>query len=191
VTDSQATAGRSCEWCGAVTADPAATTCSGCGAALAVREDLGGLVIPGVTSVDPGLAAYDAQPLRLTRPSPSQGLAGGAVVAAAAGGPVGLAALGGLAAVAAVEYLGAGSGRAGQRTSLDAIGVPSEAARRMVERLNGEADGSVAGPAGAAAAAGAATPGDTVAAGGSATDVAAMDAPATEGGSTEGGQAPA
>jgi hypothetical protein len=131
-----AASSRTCQWCGA-TSDAAATTCSGCGAALAERDDLGGLVIPGVTAVDPALQAFDAQPLRLVRPSPSQGLAGGAVVAAAAGGPVGLAALGGLAAVAAVEYLGASSGAA-QRGALDQLGQPSDAARMMVERLNAE-----------------------------------------------------
>jgi len=125
--------GLSCQWCG--TAAPAgATTCAGCGAALGQREDLGGLVIPGVTSVDPALQAYDAQPLRIPRSSPTQGLAGGTIAAAAMGGPVGLAALGGLAAVAAVEYLG---GKPGGDPAT--IGAPSEAALQMVERLNAAA----------------------------------------------------
>ncbi|HEY2917185.1 MAG TPA: hypothetical protein VGI98_08230 [Candidatus Limnocylindrales bacterium] len=127
---------RSCQWCGTVTVEPTATTCAGCGAALGERDDLGGLVIPGVTSVDPALQAYDAQPLRLTRPSASQSMAGSAIVAAAAGGPAGLAALGGLAAIVAVEYLGTGSGSGGRRVSLDELGNPSEAARMMVDRLN-------------------------------------------------------
>jgi hypothetical protein len=123
----------SCQWCG--TAAPAgSTTCSGCGAALGQREDLGGLVIPGVTSVDPALQAYDAQPLRIPRSSPTQGLAGGTIAAAALGGPVGLAALGGLAAVAAVEFLG---GKPGGDPAT--IGAPSEAALQMVERLNAAA----------------------------------------------------
>jgi hypothetical protein len=134
VTD-PAPAARTCQWCGTV-GGASTTTCPGCGAALGERDDLGGLVIPGVTSVDPALQAYDAQPLRLTRPSPSQGMAGGAVLAAAAGGPVGLAALGGLAAVAAVEYLGAGSSSAARRATIESLGTPSEAARLMVEKLN-------------------------------------------------------
>ena len=75
---------------------------------LVQHEAIAALVIPGVTTVDAALAAYDSQPFRLRGPSPSQGLASSAIVAAVAGGPVGLAALGGLAAVAAVEYLGAG-----------------------------------------------------------------------------------
>ena len=54
----------SCQWCGTV-APAGASTCGGCGAALGQREDLGGVVIPGVTSVDPALVAYDAQPLRI------------------------------------------------------------------------------------------------------------------------------
>jgi hypothetical protein len=123
---------RSCQWCGTL-APAGAATCEGCGAGLGQREDLGGVVIPGVTSVDPVLQAYDAQPLRIPRSSPTQGLAGGTLAAAAMGGPVGLAALGGLAAVAAVEYLGAKSGGSGD---LQALGTPSEAALQMVKRLS-------------------------------------------------------
>jgi hypothetical protein len=108
-------------------------TCTGCGAALGQRDDLGGVVIPGVTSVDPALQAYDAQPLRIPRSSPTQGLAGGTIAAAAMGGPIALAALGGLAAVAAVEYLGAKPGGAGE---LERLGTPSEAALQMVKRLS-------------------------------------------------------
>src|SRR4051812_16360232 len=129
-----------CPWCGTA-ARPGSTSCVGCGAALGQREDLGGLVIPGVTSVDPALQAYDAQPLRIPRSSPTQGLAGGTIAAAAMGGPVGLAALGGLAAVAAVEYLG---GRSGSDTG--PVGKPSEAALQMVERLNAKGDDGTSEP---------------------------------------------
>src|SRR5512135_2781772 len=129
---------RTCQWCGA--SSPAdATECSGCGAALAARDSLGGLVVPGVTAVDPALQAFDAQPWRLPRNSPSQGLAGGTIAAAALGGPVGIAALGGLAAVAAVEYLGAGQGH-GSAPALDDVGRPSEAAVEMARRLNAGGD---------------------------------------------------
>jgi hypothetical protein len=131
-------AARSCQWCGAA-AVATATTCPSCGAGLGERESLGGLVIPGVTSVDPALEAYAAQPLRLPGSSPSQGIAGGSIAAAALGGPVGVAALGGLAAVAAVEYLRAkGTGSEGR--PLDDLGTPSEAAVRMVEKLNAEGE---------------------------------------------------
>ncbi len=122
--------GRTCPWCSAPAADDA-TTCAACGAALAQREALGGLVIPGLTAVDPGLEAYAAQPLRIPGPSPTQAHASGAVAAGLMGGPVGLAALGGLAAMAAAEYLGAGGGAGGT----DGIGVPHELAVRMVEQL--------------------------------------------------------
>jgi hypothetical protein len=128
---------RTCQWCGGIS-DAAATTCRDCGAALGERESLGGVVVPGVTAVDPALQAYDAQPWRLPRSSPSQGMAGGTIAAAAMGGPVGIAALGGLAAVAAVEYLSAKPGGPGGPT-LD-LGQPSEAALQMVERLNANGD---------------------------------------------------
>jgi hypothetical protein len=132
-------AGRRCPWC----SEPAAaeaTHCRACGAALAQRETIGGLVIPGVTTVDPALQAYAAQPLRIPGSSPSQGVAGGAVVAAAAaGGPLGLAALAGLAAVAASEYLGANHGTPGSPADANDIGRPSEAVLQALERLEREA----------------------------------------------------
>ncbi len=137
--DTEPASGRPCPWCSAP-ASAEATHCPACGAALAQRTTIGDLVIPGVTTVDPALQAYARQPLRIPGSSRSQGIAGGAVVAAAAaGGPLGLAALGGLAAVAAAEYLGAGRGTPG--ASIDAIGVgrPSEAVLQAVKRLDEEA----------------------------------------------------
>jgi hypothetical protein len=131
---SEPTGERTCQWCGAHSS-ATATQCSGCGAALAARDSLGGLVVPGVTAVDPALQAYDAQPWRLPKASPSQGLAGGAIAAAAMGGPAGLAAIGGLAAVAAVEYLGVGQEH-GDAPALEAVGRPSEAAVEMARRLD-------------------------------------------------------
>jgi hypothetical protein len=124
---------RTCPWCSATAAD-ADTGCQSCGAALAQRESIADLQIPGVTSVDPALVAADQQPLHLTGPSPSQGVAHGAIAAAVIGGPVGLAALGGIAAVAAAEYAGA------RRPGLDAasladLGKPSEAALLALEHL--------------------------------------------------------
>ena len=122
--------GATCPWCSAP--NPAgATACIACGAALAQRDSLGDVAIPGLTSVDPGLAAYAERPMRLRGPSPSHGMAGGAVMAAALGGPAGLAALGGLGLVAAAEYLGArgsGSGAAdaaavGELTGLERMAL--------------------------------------------------------------------
>jgi len=143
VADEGEQAARTCQWCGtAAIADE--TQCRACGAALATRESLGGLVVPGVTAVDPALEAYDAQPWHLPKASPSQGLAGGTVAAAALGGPAALAALGGLAAVAAVEYLTASPADGRAKPVLE-VGQPSEAALRMVEQL--EADDAAGGAA--------------------------------------------
>lgn len=128
---------RSCAWCGAPEASPEATTCAGCGAALAQREAIGDLAIPGLTSVDAALQDYDKRPLRLRGPSPSQGAAPALIVGAMAGGPIGLAAIGGVAAVAAAEFLGAR--RAGS-SSLEEVGKPSEVALQALEHL---ADGSL------------------------------------------------
>ncbi|HSL97319.1 MAG TPA: hypothetical protein VK831_01985, partial [Candidatus Deferrimicrobiaceae bacterium] len=71
-------------------------------------------------------------------PSPSQGLASGMIVAAAAGGPVGLAALGGIAAVAAAEYAAASRGPDGRPVDLEAV---LEALRRDEAGLPPPVDG--------------------------------------------------
>jgi hypothetical protein len=126
---------RTCPWCATVaTAD--ATTCASCGAALAQRESIGELVIPGVTSIDPALQGLDGRPLRIAGPSPTQGLADGAMLAAlVVGGPVGLAALGGVAAVAAAEYAGASRSHIGAPADLDDVGRPSEITLRALEQV--------------------------------------------------------
>jgi RNA polymerase subunit RPABC4/transcription elongation factor Spt4 len=137
--ETEPASGRACPWCSAL-ASPEATQCPACGAALAQRESIGDLVIPGVTNVDPALQSYAAQPLRIPGSSPSHGIAGGAVVAAAAaGGPLGLVALGGLAAVAASEYLGAGRGMSGAAVDVEDVGRPSEAVLQALTRLDHEA----------------------------------------------------
>jgi hypothetical protein len=117
-------------------------------------------VIPGVTAVDPALAAVADRPMHLSGPSPSQGLASAAVVAVAAGGPLGLALAGGVAAVAAAEFLGARRDGASAPDSLDAVGRPSEAARMVVERFEREAAGQAGDAGGAGDAAGVPDPGD-------------------------------
>jgi hypothetical protein len=134
-----AEAPRTCAWC-ATPAAAEATTCASCGAALAQRESIGDLAIPGLTAVDAALQDYDQRPLHLRGPSPSQGMAPALIVGAVAGGPIGIAAIGGVAAVAAAEFLGA---RRPGGQALDEVGKPSEVALRALEHLG--ADG--AGPA--------------------------------------------
>jgi hypothetical protein len=134
------TADRTCPWCSAAAPD-SATTCPACGAALAQRESIAGLVIPGLTSIDPALQAIDGQPIHLRGPSPTQGMASGAMVAAVVGGPVGLAIVGSLAAGAAVEYLGTRRDRVGVPENLDDLGRPSPTALQALERLEREEAG--------------------------------------------------
>ncbi|HEY6058784.1 MAG TPA: hypothetical protein VIV06_12195 [Candidatus Limnocylindrales bacterium] len=132
--------GRRCAWCSAE-APHDATHCPACGAALAQRESIADLVIPGVTTVDPALQAYEAEPHRIgVRNSPAQGMAGPVIIAAAAG-PVGLAAIGGLAAVAAAEYIGASRGEHAGSVDPGSVGRPSEAVLMAVERLEREERG--------------------------------------------------
>ena len=128
---------RTCAWCGTPAASPEASACSSCGAALAQRESIGDLAIPGLTSVDAALQDYDKRPLHLRGPSPSQGAAPALIVGAMAGGPIGLAAIGGVAAVAAAEYLGARHGSSG---GVDDVGRPSEIVLQALEHLE---DGSL------------------------------------------------
>lgn len=122
----------SCAWCGTPAA-PDATRCASCGAALAQREAIGDLVIPGLTAVDPALQDLDGRPLHISGPSPSQGAASGIVAAAAMGGPLGLAILGGVGAIAAAEYLGASKGK--RAADGRDVGQVSEAVQQALERL--------------------------------------------------------
>lgn len=135
-TDAAGASVATCPWCAAPAAADA-PRCPSCGAALAQREAIGDLLIPGLTSVDPALQDYDRRPLHLRGPSPSQGMAPALIVGAIAGGPVGFAAIGGVAAVAAAEFLGAGRGGAGGTSAgdLDSVGRPSEIVLQALDRL--------------------------------------------------------
>lgn len=134
---------RRCAWCEAAAPDEA-TSCPACGAALAQREDVGGLVIPGVTSVDPALAAFAARPHHLAGGSPTQSIMSSVIPAAVLGGPLAAVTLGGIATVAAAEYLGARREGASTPATLEAVGRPSEAALLAVARLDrGEALGDL------------------------------------------------
>jgi hypothetical protein len=127
-------ASLSCPWCSAV-APASSTTCPDCGAAIAQRESIGDLVIPGVTSIDPALADADGRPLRIAGPSPAQGAATGAIAAVVLGGPVGLAALGGMAAVGAAEYVAANRRGPGRPENIEDVGRPSEVTLKALENM--------------------------------------------------------
>ena len=144
----EGTEGRTCPWCSTPAADEA-LTCSSCGAALAQRESLGDVQIPGLTSVDPSLAAFDAEPIHLTGPSSSQAVGHVALSAAVIGGPAGLAMIGGVAAIAGSEYAAASRPGVGAPDELDAVGRPSEVALRALEQV--EAGGTTEGDEGAEA----------------------------------------
>ena len=120
---------RTCPWCSA-SAPADATHCPACGAALAQHEDLGGVVIPGVTGLDPALEAIKDRPIRLKKGSPTQSVGPGAVAAGMLGGPLGLGIVGAIAAVAATEFLAAESDSDDGPKSipLGKVGVPSELA---------------------------------------------------------------
>jgi hypothetical protein len=131
---SQAREAATCPWCATPAAD-GATRCSSCGAALAQRESIGDLVIPGLTAVDPALKDLDGRPIHLRGPSPTQGAASGIIVAAAAGGPIGLAIIGGVGALAAAEYLGAGDKGRASGSGPGHVGEASEAVLQALARL--------------------------------------------------------
>jgi hypothetical protein len=132
---------RTCAWCGTPAASPEATLCASCGAALAQRESIADLAIPGLTSVDAALQDYDKRPLHLRGPSPSQGMAPALIVGAMAGGPIGLAAIGGVAAVAAAEFMGTRRSGAG---GVEDVGRPSEVVLQAMQHIeDGTLPGSV------------------------------------------------
>lgn len=130
---------RTCAWC-ATPAHDDATTCSSCGAALAQRESLGGVRIPGLTAVDPALEDYANRPMHLRGPSASQGVAPALIVGAAAGGPIGAVLIGGVVAVAAAEYLGAK--QPGTGGAAGDVGKPSELALQAVEHADAKSAGA-------------------------------------------------
>lgn len=131
-----------CPWCAAV-AGPGASRCGDCGAALAQRESIGDLRIPGLTAVNPALEDYAKRPMQLHGPSPSQGIAPALIVGALAGGPIGLMAIGGVAAVAGAEFLGTRIGGSGGQ-ALEDLGKPSEVMLQALEQTDAAADSALA-----------------------------------------------
>jgi hypothetical protein len=134
----EGTEARTCPWC-STPADDEARVCGSCGAALAQRESLGEVQIPGLTTVDPSLAAFDAQPIHLTGPSSSQAVGHVALSAAVIGGPAGLAMVGGVAAIAGSEYAAARRPGITAPDELEAVGRPSGVALRALEQVEGGA----------------------------------------------------
>ena len=144
-----------CPWC-STTNPPDARQCRSCGAAIAQREDLGGVVVPGVTGVDPNLLGT-----QVSLASPmlrSQGTMGAINAVSHVNATLGLA--------AAAAILGQDSvkGMLGLKDAdLGSVGVPSEAALQAVEKLAREqearelADRNAGAPSGAGPIAGAAS----------------------------------
>jgi RNA polymerase subunit RPABC4/transcription elongation factor Spt4 len=114
-----------CPWCSAVVPDDG-VCCPCCGAVMAQRESLGGLVIPGVTDVDASL----------TEPSP---------VGSALGTQAGMSMLGaiGQAGGTSAQLIGAAallardslSGIRREPVRPEDVGRPSQAALDMASRL--------------------------------------------------------
>jgi hypothetical protein len=116
--------GRACPWCSAPV-PPDATHCPACGDAFAQRESIDDLAIPGVTTVDPVLESYAAQPLHIPLPMPSS--------VDPIGGSINLTGMAELAALAAPDV-----SRADAPVDPSTVGKPSDAAVRVVERLDRE-----------------------------------------------------
>lgn len=123
-----------CPWCSASNLLEA-RQCASCGAAIAQRDDLGGVVVPGVTGVDPNLLGT---PRSLASPMlRSQGTLGALNAVSQVNATLGLA--------AAAAYLGKDTikGMLGANDAdLERVGKPSEAALQAIEKLEREGDGS-------------------------------------------------
>jgi hypothetical protein len=121
-----------CPWCSAANA-PDARQCAGCGAAIAQRDDLGGVVVPGVTGVDPNLLGT---PSSLASPVlRSQGTLGALNAVSHVDATLGLAAAAAILGQDTIKgMLGAND------ADLEAVGKPSEAALLAVENLEREAE---------------------------------------------------
>jgi hypothetical protein len=121
-----------CPWCSTTNA-PDARQCRSCGAAIAQREDLGGVLVPGVTGVDPNLLGTQAS---LASPMlRSQGTMNAINAVSNVNATLGLA------AAAAILGQDTVKGMLGMKDAdLGSVGVPSEVALRAVEKLAREQD---------------------------------------------------
>jgi hypothetical protein len=127
-----------CPWCSAPATG--APVCPSCGAVMAQRESLGGLVIPGVTDVDSNLAP----------PGVAAGLLHGQAVqnrvaiGVAMGSPVAGLVVVGAAAVLAKDAI---SGTFQSGAPAQDVGRPSDAAVAMLRQLETEPSAPPASPA--------------------------------------------
>jgi hypothetical protein len=126
-----------CPWCSAANA-PEVRECASCGAAISQRDDLGGVVVPGVTGVDPNLLGT---PSSLASPVlRSQGTLGAINAVSHVNATLGLAAAAAILGQDTIKgMLGAND------ADLDAVGRPSEAALLAVEKLERETAAAAAG----------------------------------------------
>jgi hypothetical protein len=132
---SPASPAPACPWCAAPSVQ-GETSCRSCGAVIAQREDLGGLIIPGVTGLDPAVAAnsYSSALLGQQRRMSTLSAIGGGVGGTAA--QVAYA-----AAILAKDGL-----RGTESVDPEEVGKPSQAALDMVRRLNEPAATSASDP---------------------------------------------
>lgn len=117
-----------CPWC-AQPATPGIYHCSNCGAVMAQRDDLGGLLIPGVTAVDPAMQARSYASSVLGAQSRSSTLSA-------------IGAVGGTTAqvaVAAAMLARDGLRGTGIAANPEDVGKPSQAALDMAHRLQNPA----------------------------------------------------
>jgi hypothetical protein len=121
---SAAEAPSTCPWC-AQPATPDGSYCIKCGAALTQRDDLGGLVVPGVTGVDPAMqpSSYTSSLLK------AQSRASTLSIVHTMGGPT--------AQIVVAASMLAKDGLSGMGGSVDpeTVGKPSQAALEMASRL--------------------------------------------------------
>jgi hypothetical protein len=121
---SAAEAPSTCPWC-AQPAPLGGNYCIKCGAALTQHEDLGGLVVPGVTSVDPAMQSNTYTSSLIKAQSGASTLS----LARSVGGPT--------AQIAVAASMLAKDAISGMGRSLDpeTVGKPSQAALEMANRL--------------------------------------------------------
>jgi hypothetical protein len=135
-------ASRSCPWCSA-TAPAEATNCPACGAALAERDSVGDLVIPGVTDVDPALAAAsgDGALTRLKRVNSRNALLNNVVPTLLMDGPV----LMGAGAAAGLAAIGLDAVTMGGPADASNLGQASDAALARAAEMDSGAEAKGAG----------------------------------------------
>jgi predicted aconitase with swiveling domain len=126
---------ETCPWCGAP-ATPAATYCACCGAVMAQREELGGLVVPGVTDVDPAVRSSSVASSLVA----GQARVSAANLAGAVGGTSAQMIVAG--AILARDHFASSR----PEVRVEDVGTPSRAALEMAQRLR-DAAAAESGPA--------------------------------------------